>query len=280
MNDVKKVSIIGLGDMGMAMSKNLIARGYDIKGFDNSKVCMNDFIKIGGIKCSSCLEAGKDVDVVIILVLNGEQLKDVILRDLNIKNSMKKNSTIIISSTVGIDTLKDLEMELRGTEIRLIDMPISGSPKDAEIGNLTLMVATSNEIVEEYRELLNDIGRDTIYIGEKIGMGQVIKSCLTILTSVMYEAIYDALLIGIKEGINTKVLQKVIESSVVGNPLVHKTLEHIFISNGSDQISSNAEDNGAMDVEALALEIFKASSLYDENKELSMVKVLETITGC
>lgn len=280
MNNVKKVSIIGLGDMGMAMSKNLIARGYDIKGFDNSKVCMDEFSKIGGIKCSSCLEAVKDVDVLIIMVLNGEQLKDVILGDLNIKDSMKKNSTIIISSTVGIDTLKDLEIKLRGTGIRMIDMPVSGSPKDAETGNLTLMVATSNEMVEEYREFLNVIGRDIIHIGEKIGMGQVIKSCLTILTSVTYEAIYDALLIGIKEGISTKVLQKVIGSSVVGNPLVHKTLEHIVINNASDNVRLNAENNDPIDVESLALEIFKASDLFDENKELAMVKVLEAITGC
>ena len=73
-----KVGVIGLGDMGSGLAKNLIANGFETSGFDLSETRMAEFAKKGGVACSGPGDVGRHAGAVYVMVMNGDQAKSVI----------------------------------------------------------------------------------------------------------------------------------------------------------------------------------------------------------
>ena len=72
------VGVVGLGDMGSGLAKNLIAAGFETRGFDLSEKRMADFKALGGIAARDPADAGTGADVVFVMVMNGDQVKSVV----------------------------------------------------------------------------------------------------------------------------------------------------------------------------------------------------------
>ena len=93
-----KVGVIGLGDMGSGLAKNLIAAGFNVAGLDLSAERMKDFTEMGGTACASAAEVGQGAKAVFVMVMNGDQAKEVILGD-GLASSMAKGSCVILTAT-------------------------------------------------------------------------------------------------------------------------------------------------------------------------------------
>ena len=62
-----KVGVIGLGDMGSGLAKNLIAAGHETTGFDLSERRMSDFVALGGKPAGSPAEVGAASEAVFVM---------------------------------------------------------------------------------------------------------------------------------------------------------------------------------------------------------------------
>ena len=76
---MKTIGVIGLGDMGSGLAKNLIANGFTTHGLDLSAERMAAFKDMGGTPAATPAEMGKHCDAVFVMVMNGDQARDVIL---------------------------------------------------------------------------------------------------------------------------------------------------------------------------------------------------------
>ena len=65
---MKTVGIVGIGDMGSGLAKNLLKAGFTVRGFDLKADRMKDFVSMGGTACSSSAEVGQGADAVFIMV--------------------------------------------------------------------------------------------------------------------------------------------------------------------------------------------------------------------
>ncbi len=77
---MKTVGVIGLGDMGSGLAKNLIKAGFTCRGHDLLPKRMADFTAMGGVACSDAAEVGQGAEAVLIMVMNGDQVKSGDLR--------------------------------------------------------------------------------------------------------------------------------------------------------------------------------------------------------
>ena len=77
---MKHAGVIGLGDMGSGLAKNLIANGIKTTGLDLSEARMSAFVEMGGTPAASVAEVGANADAVYVMVMNGDQAKAVIHR--------------------------------------------------------------------------------------------------------------------------------------------------------------------------------------------------------
>ena len=134
---MKKIGFIGLGDMGIGLSNNLLKKGFELTGFDKREDRVNELVRQGGNPAINCLEVGQNSDTVFVMVLNGQQVKEVVLGKEGLIEGLKKGATIIITATINPSEVKVLEGPLSEKGINLVDSPVSGGKSGADNGTLT-----------------------------------------------------------------------------------------------------------------------------------------------
>ncbi len=291
---MKKVGIVGLGDMGIGLSQNLVKAGFSLTGFDLSQERLDMLKGMGGVPASSLAEVGTASDVVFVMVLNGTQVQSVILSEGGLADSMAAGSCIIVSATIKPSEIMAVAPVVKEKGIKLIDSPVSGGKGGADNGTLTMMVAAPKEDFDAFQDVFQAVGRDIFHVGTEAGQGQTIKGALQALIGASFTAIFEAMVLGTKAGADPRKLYEVFCSSAVGSNLVkncgelilqrkfEKTGSHIGTMFKDIGISmSMARENGcAMFTTAAAFELFQSGiSLFPEGDNWSIVKLLEQIAG-
>lgn len=289
---MKKVGVIGLGDMGIGLAKNVIKSGFSCAGYDLSAERLEMLDALGGQSAQNPKEVGENADAVFIMVMNGRQVMDVIAGENGLLQSLQSGATIILSATVEPKDAREAANALDGTGIHLIDTPVSGGKPGAENGTLAMMVAAPKAVFDENLPILEAVGGNIFHVGEEPGMGQTVKASLQALIGASFTAIFESLVLGSKAGVSGQVLFDVFSASGVSSPLFRNCAELImnreFEDTGSHigtmykdlGITMNmARENGvSMFTTAAAFELFQAGiSMYPEGDNWSIVKLLEQI---
>jgi len=291
---MKKIGFVGLGDMGIGLTQNLISKGFEVTGFDIRKDRVDQLVQQGGKPAQNCREVGQNSDAVFVMVLNGQQVKEVVLGKEGLVEGLKEGATIIVTATINPSEVKELEEPLSKAGIHLIDTPVSGGKSGADNGTLTMMVAAKKDVFDDCKEVLEAVGQSIFHVGEEIGMGQTVKASLQALIGASFTAIFESLVLGTKAGIKPETLYEVFGSSGVSSPLFKNCakliMERKFVGTGSHigtmykdlGISMNmAKENGvAMFTASAAYELFRSGmSMYPDEDNWAIVKLLEQIVG-
>lgn len=296
MNDSKEekkiAGFIGLGDMGLSMALNLLKEGIDVIGFDLRDERMEKLREAGGRSATSPKEVGDASEAVFIMVMTGDQLYQVVCGENGLLESMKPNSTIIVTATVKPSEIKRIVEPARARSINLIDSPVSGGKGGADAGSLALMASGQKSVWERNQVFMQAVGGKIFHVGDEVGMGQTVKASLQALIGSTFTAIFESLVLGSKCGIKGQVLFDVFAASGVSSPLFKNCadliLDRRFKETGS-QIKTMYKDLGitmdlarqsgvSMFTTAAAQELFQAGiSMFPEEDNWSIVKLLEGI---
>jgi len=143
---MKRIGFVGLGDMGIGLTNNLLKKGFEVTGFDIRKERTDELVRQGGKPADNCREVGENSDAVFVMVLNGKQVKDVVLGKDGLVEGLKPGSTIIVTATINPSEIRELEAPLSEQGIQLVDTPVSGGKSGADNGTLTMMVAAGKDV--------------------------------------------------------------------------------------------------------------------------------------
>ncbi|MEK9975078.1 MAG: NAD(P)-dependent oxidoreductase, partial [Deltaproteobacteria bacterium] len=207
MANKKKVGLIGLGDMGSGMAKNLIQNGFETFGYDLSVQRLEAFKALGGNAVADPHDMGSSVDAVFIMVMNGGQVDDVIFGDRGLIHSMKPGSGIIVTATIKASEIRAVARQLQGSKIQLIDSPVSGGFPGAQSGTLTMMAAGSEDSLNQFAPVMEAVSKTIHRVGAEAGMGQTVKACLQSLIGSDFSATFEAAALAAKAGVDGEVLQ-------------------------------------------------------------------------
>ena len=291
---MKRIGIIGLGSMGLAMAKNIIDSGFALTGFDVREESLRLLEAAGGEPAGSAAEVGADAEAVFVMVLNGRQVREVVAGENGLLETMKPGSTIIVTATIDPAEIEEIAALIAEKGIEVIDSPVSGGKGGAEAGTLTLMAAAKKEVFEGNLDVLEAVGERIFHVGEEIGLGQTVKASLQALIGATFTAIFESLVLGAKAGVKGEVMYEVFTASGVRSPLLENCakliMDRAFKDTGSQittmykdlGISMNmAKQNGvAMFTTRAAYELFQSGiSLFPEEDNWSIVKLLEQIAG-
>ncbi len=222
-----RVGVIGLGDMGSGLARNLIKNGFEVLGFDLSPERMHAFVELGGIACKSAAEVGLGSRAVFVMVMNGMQAREVILGE-GLASTMAAGAAVVLTATIHAREAREIAEELGGTGIEFIDSPVSGGRPGAENGTLTLMAAASNGVLAAHREVLAAVSKVVHHVGEHAGDGQTVKACLQSLIGSIFSATYEVSVLAGKTGVSGDVLRRVIASTGAANGITDGSLENII----------------------------------------------------
>lgn len=288
-----KVGLIGVGNMGMGMSRNILKAGHELIAYDVRPEPLETLVKEGARAAVSPREVGIAADNIFIMVLNVEQVKAALLGEDGLLAGLNPGSTVICTATIGRSQVIEVAELVTAKGIHIIDAPVSGGAPGAAAGTLTMMVSAPTETFEASKPVLEAVGRDIYHVGEEAGMGQTVKSALAVLIGTTYAGIFEALTLAVKAGVKPEMLRDVVSTSVVGNFLFRDTTENILTRNfkGQSNIGTMYKDlslakNMANDcgvplfAASAAFELFQAGKAVNPDEDnWTIIKILENIAG-
>ena len=210
---MKTTAVVGLGNMGIGMAKNLLQAGFPVIGNDLRADRLDRLAEMGGTPARALKDLA-GADVVFVMVLSGKQALDVV-REL--MADLRDGATIIVTATIAPAEMRGVAEALAGSKLNLIDSPVSGGNFGAEAGTLTMMVAAADEVFAANQDVLNAVGEKIFHVGASVGMGQTVKASLQALIGVTFVGIFESLALGAKAGIKGETLYDVFGSTHVGN---------------------------------------------------------------
>lgn len=224
---MKTIGVIGLGDMGSGLAKNLLGNGFDVSGFDLSKARMDAFGAMGGKPAASPAAVGAVADAAFVMVMNGDQAKSVVLGD-GLLSTMKPGGVILLTATIKPSEAREIAVGLEGSGLELIDSPVSGGFPGAQRGTLTMMAAASGDLLERCRPIMAAVGKNIYHVGDAPGMGQTVKACLQTVMGAVVTSTAEAAALAAKAGVRGDVFHQVLSTSAAGCGLANTTLEKII----------------------------------------------------
>jgi len=193
-----------------------LSKGYEVFGYDIRPEVMTHFKKHGGIIVSNPGEVARLTDIILILVLNDNQVKDVLTAKNGILIGIKKGSVIICMSTINRSSLEAMAELCSGKGIDFVDCPFTGGPARITDGSLTLIAAARDEILKKVIQVLEVIGH-IVHVGNVPGMGQAVKHCNQLLVGVTHAATMEVITLARKTGLDPAIVSDVIANGIAGS---------------------------------------------------------------
>lgn len=218
-----KVGFIGLGTMGLPMTKNLIKAGYEVWVHSRSRGPIEEAVKLGANEAKSATDLAEKVDFVMTALPMPEDINKVYFGEEGILAGAKPGTILIDHSTAGPDLNHKIYEAGKKKGVHFLDAPISGGPMGAEAATLTIMVGGDKEVFDKANKVLNAMGKKILYMGES-GNGSVAKLINNMLVGVHTVALSEAFVLGEKSGLNSKELAEVIKNSTGHSYMIDRVL--------------------------------------------------------
>ena len=291
---MNSVGVIGVGDMGSGLARNLIKNGYLVKGLDLKPDRMQALVEMGGIAGTSPADVGASSHAVFVMVMTGDEAKSVILGDDGLVSHLPKGGAVILSATVKPREAREIGAAMEGSGIHLIDTPVSGGFPGAQNGTLTMMAAAPDAVLDAFAPIMQAVSANIHRVGTKPGDGQTVKACLQSLIGAQFSATFEAAALAAKAGVSGQVLLDVFSTSSAGCGVVNNALEKIidrqFEGTGSHintmrkdltiSMGLGEELGVPLHTAASAMQIFHAGrTKYPNGDNWVCTRVIEEIVG-
>jgi len=238
-NDPSKpnIAFIGLGNMGAPMAENLLKAGYALSVFDLSEAATERLQQAGASVAKSPKSAAAHAQVVISMLPAGQHVHSVYLGDNGLLAELNKGTLVIDSSTIAAADARTVAEAASKLGIDFLDAPVSGGTGGAIAGSLTFIVGGDDTAFAKAEPILAVMGKNIFHAGEH-GAGQVAKICNNMLLGVLMAGTAEAINLGVKNGLDPKVLSDIMLQSSgrnwtleVYNPYP-QVMENVPSSNG------------------------------------------------
>ena len=202
---MKNIGFIGIGLMGLPMSKNVLKSGYNLSAYNRTITKSESLKKYGATIPKSIGELVKNNDV-IITMLTDDAAVDNIMQSREFMDNLSPDKIVVDMSSVKPKTAIKNGNNLAKRKVNYLDAPVSGGTIGAEEGSLAIMVGGKQEVFDQVIEILKTMGNPTL-VGP-IGSGQVSKLANQIIVGLTIGAVAEAITLCEKAGADPNKLIK------------------------------------------------------------------------
>ena len=214
-----KIGFIGLGIMGKPMSKNLLKAGYELTVYDINKAAVEEVVAAGAQSALTNKAVAEKSDVIITMVPNSPQVKEVVLGQNGVLEGMKPGTIIVDMSSINPIASREICQAVEEKGGYMIDAPVSGGEPKAIDGTLSIMCGGKQEIFDKVKDILGVMGAAVTLCGD-IGAGNATKLANQIVVAVNIAAVSEALLLGKKAGVDPEAIYKAIRGGLAGSTVM------------------------------------------------------------
>lgn len=215
-----RIGFIGLGIMGKPMCKNLLKAGHECFVYDIMETAVRELEKCGAAGCGSAREAAAGREMVITMLPNSPHVKEVVMGENGIKNSMEKGSVLVDMSSIAPLASREIGASLAQKGVEMLDAPVSGGESKAIDGTLSIMAGGKKEIFDKVKDILLAMGSSAVYCGE-LGAGNTTKLANQIVVALNIAACSEAFTLAQMAGVDPCLVYEAIRGGLAGSAVMN-----------------------------------------------------------
>ena len=204
------IGFIGLGKMGFPMARRLIEAKHQLTVFDQRQEAVEKLVALGAQAASSTKDVADRAETVLASLPSLQASLEVATGTGGVIEG-KRVRRFVDLSTIGSHMAVRIHDALAKRNIVQLDSPVSGGVGGAEKGTLAVMVSGPRADFEAVKTALDVIGK-VFFIGEKPGSAQTMKLANNLLSATAVVATSEAVVMGVKSGLDASVMVDVINA--------------------------------------------------------------------
>lgn len=224
------VGFIGLGNMGAGMARNLIKSVDTMYVYDQRAASMQALQQAGAKMCDSPREVAQQCDLIFLCLPFAPEVRTTVFGPEGIQSANKSGLTVVDTTTLDRSDAIDIGTALAEMGIQYWDCPVSGLPKRADNGTLSLMFGGAESGFDQVKPYLDSFG-EAIYCGE-LGSGQAMKAINNIIYNVNIATLCEVLPLAVAVGLKPEQLAQLVTTgssrSFASEHFVPKMMEGQF----------------------------------------------------
>ena len=219
MKQIQKIGFIGLGKMGLPMTRNLVKSGYRVTVWNRTA---DKCREVKGTQIADSISGlATDQDVTISMISDDAALLHV---SKQVLATPSKGSIYIDMSTVSPTASAQVATACASKGVIYLRAPVSGSVSLAESGTLTILCSGSKEAYEKVRPVFQAVGQKSFHVGEG-EEARYLKLTINMMVGLSAAVTAEALALSSKAGLDLATTLEIMANSVVASPLIGYKIE-------------------------------------------------------
>jgi 3-hydroxyisobutyrate dehydrogenase-like beta-hydroxyacid dehydrogenase len=172
-DEMRRVGIVGTGEMGRPLVDRLLAAGFEVAAYVRRPELRAELGK-AGVECvDSLADLAAGRDAVVVYVYSDEQVHDLVL-DGGLADALEPGSVLIVKTTGSPRTAEAIAARVGSRGVGVVDAPGSGGPAQVADGTLTIFVGGEEQHVSRCRPIFAAYASTVVHFGP-VGSGQKVK---------------------------------------------------------------------------------------------------------
>lgn len=269
---MRTIGFVGLGSMGLPMARNLLARGFQVQGYDLRAEAGATLAAAGGSLAATAAAAAAGAEALVLMVVNAEQAEAALFAG-GALEALPPGALVVLMATCPPGAAAALAERVEASGCRFLDAPVSGGVVGAKAANLTIMAAGPKETFEAARDLLAALGSRVFHVGEKAGQGAMVKTVNQLLCGVHIAVLAEAFALAEKAGVALPVLLEIMSGSSAASWMLtdrgprmagldpgFTSAVDIFVKDLGIVLEAGRDAKAALPLSAIAHQLFLAAS--------------------
>ena len=207
------IGVIGPGAMGLGITQSLLRGGFKVLVRDVNPERNRLAAEAGAGVCDSAAAIAREANIVITVVVDAAQTRDVCFGAGGICTTMPAGGIVIVCSTIAPEDMVAISRDLLARNILMLDAPISGGPLRAAAGTISMMIAGPQTALDQCEPALIAMSDKRFVISHTAGDGARMKLVNNLMAGIKSVAAAEAFSLGIKAGLDPKKIYAVVMAS-------------------------------------------------------------------
>ena len=214
-----KIGFIGLGTMGKPMVRNLMKGGHEVVVFTRSTPAIDQMVSEGAVRGESYAQIGADCPVIITMVPNAPDVKNVLVGANGVLSTAKPGTIVIDMSSIAPAESRNICEACAAKGVRMMDAPVSGGESGAVAGTLSIMCGGDKALFDECRDILSAMGKNIVYCGES-GAGNTVKLVNQIIVAGNIAIMSEGFMLARQAGVDPKIAFEAVRGGLAGSAIM------------------------------------------------------------
>lgn len=211
------VSMIGLGAMGAAMVRNLLAKGVKVTVWNRSRAIVDELAAEGATPAVDADEAFK-ADIVLSMLAHDQAMKDVLI-DSGVLARARKGVVHVNLATISTSLAGELAALHAELDLGYVASPVFGRPPVAQAGGLNVLAAGASDAVATAMPVLELLAAKVWPLGEDPIRANALKLAGNFMIVSAVESMGEAVALGEAYGVPAPELLDMLSSTLFAAPI-------------------------------------------------------------